>query len=304
MHRVTRILMAAEERLDQIIDSVYCPISGVVMTAPVLMSDSVTYERANIEDWIRTHGNLSPISKQPFTGNPIINGVVQNRIESSSATLSPQPVLRIRLRVSMQWLVQSKCPLETFDSAYQDFSMRRFTTQDPWPLSANPDACVDLTWAHCARLRFMVYKEFANARGEGPNASEWTKNLAARWFVDSMKKPSLRSKTDQLIRALEMSNLPTRSISDEWKDFWGDSLPQTQPSPQTAYDRSRQQEDGMYMPQRSDDYGAWQQRTHVYTPPRHYPDTSTPQRSSPPSTQWDAYAGYGTAGFQGWGRDR
>ncbi len=129
MHRVTRILMAAEERLDQIIDSVYCPISGVVMTDPVLMSDSVTYERANIEAWISTHGNLSPISQQPFTGTPTISSVVQNRIKSSSATLSPQPVLRIRLRVSMQWLVQSKCPLETFESAYRDFSMRRFTTE-------------------------------------------------------------------------------------------------------------------------------------------------------------------------------
>lgn len=307
MHRVTRILMAAEERLDQIIDSVYCPISGVVMTDPVLMSDSVTYERANIEDWIRTHGNRSPISKQPFTGKPIINRVVQSLIESSSATLSPQSVLRIRLRVSMQWLVQSKCPLETFDSAYQDFSMRRFTTQDPWPLSVDPDACVDLTWTHCSRLRYMVYKEFANAAGDGQNASDYTKNLATRWFVDSMKNPHLRSKTDQLISALASAYpavFDASSISDEWKDFWGDSLPQTQPSPQTVYDWPRQQEDGMYMPQRSDDYGAWQQRNHIYTPPRHYPDTSTPQRSSPPSTQRDAYADYGTAGFQRWGRDR
>jgi len=303
MHRVTRILMAAEERLDQIIDPVYCPISGTVMKDPVLMSDGVTYERANIEDWINTRGNRSPISQKPFTGKPIINRVVRNLIESSIVTLSPQPTLRIRLRISMQWLVQSKCPLTTFESAYEDFSKRRFPDQDPWPLSADPDACVDLTWAHCARLRFMVYKEFANAGGEGPSASERTKNQASMNFVKSMKQSLFKSKTNQLIVALEMSKLPTTSISPEWTTFWRDLLPQTQPSPQTVYNWPRQLEDDTSTPQRRDDYRAWQQGDSIYMPPRHYPDTSTPQRSSSPSTQRSAYTDYGTAGFQGWGRD-
>ena len=281
------------------------------------MSDGVTYERANIEDWISTHDNLSPISQQPFTGTPIINRVVRNLIESSIVTLSPQPVLRIRLRISMQWLVQSKCPLTTFESAYEDFSKRRFKDQDPWPLSADPDACVDLTWAHCPLLRFMVYKEFANAAGEGQNASDYTKQLAARWFVGSMKNPHLRSKTDQLVSALASAYqavFDASSISAEWKNFWGDSR-SSRNFDDLPSQQSRSQRNDLYnLPtyihdlsrphHESGSYNDW------YRPQQSTTDMSTPHSASGHSqsrpqqdydTQWDAYAAYGTGGLHRFG---
>ena len=39
----------------------YCPITGVLMTEPVLAQDGQTYEKAAIQEWIALHG------KSPFT---------------------------------------------------------------------------------------------------------------------------------------------------------------------------------------------------------------------------------------------
>jgi hypothetical protein len=246
MRGLTHLLMSTEERLDQIIDSICCPISGSVMNNPVIMNDGITYDYTNIEEWVVNHNKLSPFSKQPFDRQRIPNRVVNDmieRLQTTPGTLSPPSVLRVRLRTSMQWIVRSKFPFqepESFERAYNDFSHRSFPI-DPWPLSVYPETCVELTWIHCGHLRAMVYAEFAKAAGDAPHASEYTKQLASRHFVSSMRKHPLESKTNQLITALRSAYSIHRTsdetpppfdvtgISTKWTVFWGDPHPQ-QPS--------------------------------------------------------------------------
>jgi hypothetical protein len=233
-------------KLDSIIESICCPISGLVMNNPVHMSDGVTYDDANIANWMAAHDDKSPFSKQrvhesgPCDQN--ILSLIQN-VQADQETPYTPTLLRVRLRASLNWIVRSKFPFldpSTFETAYNDFSHRSFP-EDPWPLSVYPETCVELTWIHCGHLRAMVYAEFAKAAGDAPHASEYTKQLASRHFVSSMRKHPLESKTNQLITALRSAYSIHRTsdetpppfdvtgISDKWTVFWGDPHPQ-QPS--------------------------------------------------------------------------
>ena len=281
MHRLTQMLMAVDKVLDHIIDAVRCPISGALMKDPVLMSDGITYERANIEDWIKKHNNRSPFSGQPFDREPFLNRAVRDMITPLLKEVeNPLPVLRVRLRNSMQWIVRSKLPLQDFETAYEDFSMRRFKEKDVWPLSACPEVCVELTWTHCAHLRAMVYKEFTNAAEWPPNATDYIKQLASRWFVCSMKTNPHGSKTNQLISALEAAKLDVikiieellrpktdpsaitlaaakldaSKISQEWKKLWEDTPTQT---PSYQQENSRVVHRDLNQPQRQDYDDDW-----------------------------------------------
>lgn len=44
-------------------EAFYCPITGIVMTDPVIFPDGYTYERSAIEEWLKKHGN-SPYTRQ------------------------------------------------------------------------------------------------------------------------------------------------------------------------------------------------------------------------------------------------
>lgn len=50
----------------------YCPITGDVMSDPVIDRDGITYERAAIEEWIQRRGT-SPTTRAPMalTGNNV-----------------------------------------------------------------------------------------------------------------------------------------------------------------------------------------------------------------------------------------
>jgi hypothetical protein len=242
-------------KLDSITESMCCPISGSIMTDPVLMSDGITYDRANIEHWMTEHNNHSPVSEHTVTIRSYHHQNTQTSIlklhSVQSATLPP--LLRVRLRVSLNWIVRSKFEFPnptTLELAYNDFSMRRLP-EDPWPLLHCPHACVEFVWAHCGHLRAMVYAEFANAARDVLTASNRTKQLATSHFVDSMRKHPCDSKTNQLSDALNSaysvqataSNGVTyirpfdvTRISTEWTTFWGDPRPQMPRREPSIYD--------------------------------------------------------------------
>jgi hypothetical protein len=48
-------------------DNLYCPISKLLMKDPVVASDGHTYERSNIEDWLKQGNTASPVDGQSFT---------------------------------------------------------------------------------------------------------------------------------------------------------------------------------------------------------------------------------------------
>lgn len=45
-------------------DVMTCPLSTVIMQDPVFAADGFVYERVAIQDWIRTHGLTSPVTRQ------------------------------------------------------------------------------------------------------------------------------------------------------------------------------------------------------------------------------------------------
>jgi len=61
--------------------SFYCPITGDVMTDPVIDRDGITYERSAIEDWIRKSGK-SPVTRSTiFITDLIPNRSLRDAIE-------------------------------------------------------------------------------------------------------------------------------------------------------------------------------------------------------------------------------
>ena len=60
-----------------------CPISHEVMTEPVVAGDGHTYERKNIEEWLRRSNAVSPLTNQPMhrrlTPNHALKSIIANR---------------------------------------------------------------------------------------------------------------------------------------------------------------------------------------------------------------------------------
>jgi hypothetical protein len=64
----------------------FCPITYEIMRDPVIAPDTRTYERSNIEEWIRTHGN-SPFTREPMRVDQLIpNRALRDLIEKATDT--------------------------------------------------------------------------------------------------------------------------------------------------------------------------------------------------------------------------
>lgn len=59
---------------DEVPDSFICPISGEIMKDPVITPSGVSYDRANIEAWLKKK-EIDPLTKKPLT----VNDLVPNR---------------------------------------------------------------------------------------------------------------------------------------------------------------------------------------------------------------------------------
>ena len=65
-------------------EAFYCPITGIVMTDPVIFPDGYTYERSAIEEWLKKHNN-SPYTRQTMQANQgIPNRALKTQIEEMS----------------------------------------------------------------------------------------------------------------------------------------------------------------------------------------------------------------------------
>eukprot|EP00240_Pyramimonas_obovata_P003728 CAMPEP_0118957862 /NCGR_PEP_ID=MMETSP1169-20130426/62326_1 /TAXON_ID=36882 /ORGANISM="Pyramimonas obovata, Strain CCMP722" /LENGTH=362 /DNA_ID=CAMNT_0006905965 /DNA_START=247 /DNA_END=1331 /DNA_ORIENTATION=- len=80
-------------------ESFFCPISGEVFVDPVIATDGQTYERKNIEDWLKNH-NTSPFTSQPISTDSLqSNLVVRNlldewRQQEAQRSASPADMLQ------------------------------------------------------------------------------------------------------------------------------------------------------------------------------------------------------------------
>jgi hypothetical protein len=277
MRGLTRFLMTVEKQLEGIAaspttdtpnnssttetpltipDMVRCPITGMQMTSPVIASDSISYEKKDIEAWIQRMGRVSPVSRsildETLPPNRALKDII-DELPRETSQPTPEVIMRVRLQASLNWIVRSKFQFlnpDILQSAYNDFSMCRLP-EDPWPLLHCPEACVEFVWAHCVHLCAMVYAEFANAAGEVPHVSGYTKHLASRHFVDSMRKRPFDSKTNQLSKALNSAySVPATAdngdtyyrpfdvtcISTNWTVVWGDPRPQMPRRQPSMYD--------------------------------------------------------------------
>jgi len=257
MRRMTRFLMAMEEKLDIILDAFLCPISGKVMTTPLVMEDGITYDEAslmgadrhynsqNIDMWLAY--NASPVTGLRWTKPPYLNRALRDLIEKTEkpATTStppdPSTLLRIRFMASLQWLVRCKLSISPEDafrkalSTFTDAHPSALTDiQEFWPLRQDASLCAALAWDCFPRLRAMVYTEFAvalydisfNHAGEPSYmASPSTRNAAKTHFVAAMKAHPMESKTTQLLNALRVvyPQYTVSQISPQWIEFWKDS---------------------------------------------------------------------------------
>jgi len=262
MRRMTRFLMAMEEKLDIILDTFICPISGKVMTTPVLMEDGINYDESSllgenrhynspdIKTWLAN--NVSPVTGLPWTKEPNPNrrlrDLIQDMATPTATPADPSTLLRIRLLVSLQWLVRFKLPISSESHDFRN-ALSKFTTAHPsalaninsfWPLRHDAPLCAQLGWECFKQLRAMVYTEFAMvARDIGYNtagevayvATPYTRNQAWAHFVTAMSTYPMESKTTQLIHALRSAYPQThiQDVSTQWTDFWGERRPMPPP---------------------------------------------------------------------------
>ena len=224
-----------------VLDTLRCPISGRIMRKPMLMSDEVTYDAASLgldavvpgalEEWLQTH--TSPFTGLPWIAPPIPNRALQDLVESIAPPTEDTPhddALSSRLRVSLMMLVDHKLGIDhalDFILALKMFTDAHPDAPDAWPLNQDKPLCRRLVWHACARLRAMVYAEFANTVLDPAETPDTIRRLAAQHFIAAMVHAPYHSKTGQLIYALESAfpndnHLDVTRISAEWSHFWGD----------------------------------------------------------------------------------
>jgi len=78
-----------------------CPIGKTLMKDPVMISDGLTYDRANITRWFSENGYISPSNRDPVANGmlekPYIKSQIQTymdfrkREEEDHSTLVPKP---------------------------------------------------------------------------------------------------------------------------------------------------------------------------------------------------------------------
>lgn len=70
-------------------DEWLCPITYEIMQDPVIAPDGRTYERANIEEWLRIHGS-SPFTREDMTINRLIPNMILRDIIQGSSVVNVQ----------------------------------------------------------------------------------------------------------------------------------------------------------------------------------------------------------------------
>lgn len=194
------------------------------------------------------------------------------------------PVDRIRYMASVMWLTKCKfkdpelSQLNTLDDVeLRDLPVLR---RGEWPLQSNHKKmfCVCLAWAKYPLLRKMVYDQFSlvidgksNTNWQPGYLSDDLKVLAATHFKQSMNIYLHKTKTEQLLHALENCidehvNVTRKqemrdrlskyrdNIPMSWQTFWGEI--QTPPPPRWNFFIPQEREPVRDFSQlRRDDYG-------------------------------------------------
>lgn len=57
--------MESNPAQQEVNEAFYCPITGDIMTDPVIFPDGYTYEKKAIEEWLSKH-HISPFTRAPM----------------------------------------------------------------------------------------------------------------------------------------------------------------------------------------------------------------------------------------------
>jgi hypothetical protein len=186
--------------------SFYCPLSGVIMTDPVVDKDGNTYERKAIEDYLDAGNTFSPITKNPMKkADLVLNRNLKNAIEEVmeerneliqidvTAALAEQRQFKFRMRVV------SEMEIPVLSAEQQKLANDIFTKANtPEP----PEEIVRIAVAQCRwigdiRFRFRVYKEFSQWLHPRmnfisvPPLDQNQKKYAQTAFMNATEQPNL-----------------------------------------------------------------------------------------------------------------
>lgn len=265
-----KVLALIERRIDKLLgaheshvtvdwaDVWNCPFTGKLMVEPMLASDNITYEKVEIERWIREHKTclVSPVTGAKMSEKLNINRAVQSLTEAfrenhqipletrslcTNPTLSQDLVL-FRLLLSFRWLTNSK--IESFDQnkLAKPFLSMASLPFSWWPMIDCKILFIKSAWKASPTWKMWIYEIFAAALQQN---IEKIKHDASYFYTQTLIQNTYDRKTDQIFKALttyasyrqsETQDMPKideykKAYYNEYLKFWGEKPPEPVPLP-------------------------------------------------------------------------